>query len=111
MRTRQLVLHDGNCERARLYVGQDGAVGLELCDSSGERRVGLWVVTEGVGAIALADDDGLWRLRLNGTNAPLIVCDSDDVARTALVVVDELAALAVMGSDGQICSLVAAAED
>lgn len=106
VRTKQLVLHDDNCERARMFVGQNGAVALELCDSSGERRATFWVSKRGVGGITMADENGVWRVAIRGTNEPLAIYDSNNVARTAVIIDEDEAFLAVMGSNGQICSLV-----
>lgn len=112
VRTKQIVLHDDNCERARLFVGPDGAVSLELCASSGDRGAALWVSADGVGGLTLADDNGLGRLILNGSDVPLRFRDSNAVERGAFVVDDKNeTTLSLMNETGEINCLLTANKD
>ena len=109
VRTKKIVLYDddGNVERARLCVVGDGAVKLELCDSAGERRAVMWVSPNGEGRIALADNDGIVRVGLSGSETPLVISDSNQVARGGFLVDDNnRVVLALMSDSGEMnCSL------
>lgn len=113
VRTKRIVLHDGNTneERARLFVAGSGAVSLQLCDSAGEPRATMWVSEDGKGRVNLVDNRGIMRLLLNGSDSPVIVRDSKDVARGGFFVADDEVFFALMGDNGVInCSLKANAE-
>lgn len=114
VRTKKIVLHDGNTneERARLFVAGNGAVNLQLFDSAGEERAAMWVSEDGEGRIKLADNNGIVRLLLSGDDVPLIFRDSKDGARGGLLVGDDNETyFALLNEDGQINCTLKASKD
>ena len=114
VRTKKIVLYDGNGneERARLFVDGDGIVNLQLCDLAGEQRATMWVSQDGEPGIVLADNDGVDRLWLGGSDTPVLIHDSKGLVRGGFIVDDDNEAHLVLLSDsGKINCVLYAKED
>lgn len=112
VRTKKIVLHDDNCERARLFVRSDGAVSLELYASSGEHRAAMLVSSEGIGWFSLTDKNGQRRLTLNGSDTPLQINDESGKTRGTFVIDGSTSAgFGVMNPDENICSVIMASQE
>ena len=110
VRTRQIVLHDDNRERARLSVSNNGSVRLELFDSSGGRRVGIGVSSDGSSMIKLSDNNDVDRLVLRGYDLPISIRDENDKHRIAFLLEDNKGSIGIMNSDEKLCSLLGTLE-